>query len=415
MSSPVRIQPIARLVAMILLLAGAPLKAADYASPPIILEAQKVIPADQLKGSNFRVDAKVRNDGMINVYSLETDSGTLKVESSAELQIRVAELHALVVMEELDRTEVFKDAVVGGVKATGQGIKALATDPVDTTKEMAKGTGQFLSNIGQALVGNDPHQDNALKVALGYDVAKRQFAYEFGINPYTEFEPVVDRLGEISRAAVAGGLTPKLALSSADLTLATVAQVSGTMRGMQLLVRDNPPNKLREINHDKLRAMGLSEELTDAFLDNYNYDPYEETLLIGELESLKSTGLDVFIARADLATEKSTALYYRLMAQMIGGYQRNVGPVEAILETGRVLHVKRKDGSLVVLAPLDYVFWTENLAAMVDQFEQSLAADAFAGSKELWVTGQIGDDAREQFEKRGWKLQEKASLALSKP
>ena len=35
------------------------------------------------------------------------------------------------------------------------------------------------------------------------------------------------------------------------------------MRGMPKLVRDNPPNKLREISYGKLRAMGLTEKLGD--------------------------------------------------------------------------------------------------------------------------------------------------------
>jgi hypothetical protein len=389
---------------MIIFLSGTHLYAADYATPPIILKSQNILPPDQLKGRNFHVDTKVRNDGLVNFYRLDTDYGGLSAESTAELQIRVEELNALVVMEELDRKEVFKESVVKGVKATGEGIKELVTDPIDTTKDVIHGAGQFLSNIGQAFVSDDPNQDNALKVAVGYDVAKRQFAYEFGINPYSDYEPVMDRLGEIARAAVAGGIAPKVALAAVDHTLATVARGSATMRGMQKLVRDNPPNKLREINYGKLRSMGLSEELADAFLNNYSYDPYEKTLLIGELETMDLTGRDAFISRAALATEKSTALYYRSMAQMMGQYYHNVVPAKAILNTGGVLNLQHKDGGRVVLAPVDYIFWTEKLEAKINSFEQGLSVDSFSGSKELRVTGQIDKDALGHFKRRGWNV-----------
>jgi hypothetical protein len=403
-----------RLLTLIPLLSSAALYAADHAKPPIFLEAGNVLPAEQLKGSNYQVDAKVRNDGLINSYKLDTDYGALDVESTAELQVRIEELNALVIMGKLERKEVFKESAVKGVKAVGEGVTELVTDPVDTSKEIVKGAGQFLSNIGHAFVSDDPDQDNALKVALGYDAAKRQFAYEFGINPYSEYEPAMDRLGEIARAAVAGGIAPKAALAAVDHTAATIARVSGTMRGMQKLVRDNPPNKLRDINRDKLRAMGLSEELSDAFLDNYNYDPYEETLVVGELETMDVAGRDAFISRANLATEKSTALYYRSMAQMMAGYNSHVEAVKAIRVTSGVLNLERKDGSRIVLAPVDYVFWTEELEGRLNGYEQALAADAFSGKKELWLTGQIAKQARLEFEQRRWKVREKANPVLLK-
>ena len=46
-----------------------------------------------------------------------------------------------------------------------------------------KGTGQFLSNLGDSIFSGDPDQDNVVKTVLGYDAAKRQFAFEFGIDP----------------------------------------------------------------------------------------------------------------------------------------------------------------------------------------------------------------------------------------
>ena len=83
---------------------------------------------------------------------------------------------------------------------------------MDTSKEIATGAGHFLSNVGHGIFSDDPDQDNALKVVLGYDAKKRKFAYEFGIDPYSDYEPVMDRLGEIARSDVAGGLVPRVAM-----------------------------------------------------------------------------------------------------------------------------------------------------------------------------------------------------------
>lgn len=188
-------------IACILFLIAAPVLGADEAKQVHFLDADKVLAAEQLKGENYQVDQTVRNDGLLNYYIINTDYGRTSTQSTAELKTRIAELNALVAMEKIKKTEVFKDSLVKGVKGVGGGVVKLVKSPIETSKEIAKGTGQFFSNIGQAFVSDDPDQDNAMKVAIGYDVAKRQFAYEFGINPYTSYEPVTDRLGEIAQAA----------------------------------------------------------------------------------------------------------------------------------------------------------------------------------------------------------------------
>jgi len=406
-----------RILTTLLLVAiiHAPALATDYAPRPVLLEATDELSAELRKGENFSVDAKIRNDGLINFYMLDTDYGRLSVEGTAELKERGSELNALVLMEKMERSKVFKDALVGGVKATGEGVVELVTSPIDTTKEIIEGTGQFLSNIGEAFVSDDPNQDNALKVALGYDTAKRQFAFEFGINPYSDYEPVIDRLGEIARAAVAGGLTPKAALAAIDHDLATIAQISGTARGMQKLVRDNPPNKLREINLEKLKKMGIAENLAEAFLDNYSYNPQEKTLLVGELATMDGVaGRDLFLARADLATEKSTARYYRSMAQLIGRYHRNVREIKAILDTGGVINLRDAEDRRVVLAPVDHVFWTERLDRKEQAFRAAAGGDAGQARLELWLSGAIDPAARAQLETRGWTVTDRADRLLLK-
>lgn len=387
----------------------APAFGTDYAKQLSFLDAGKVLTGSQLKGENYRVDDTVRNDGLLNYYIVSTDYGQTSAQSTTQLQERIVELNALVAMEKIERTEVFKDALVKGVKGVGEGVVELVKSPIETSKEIAQGTGQFFSNIGAAFVSDDPDQDNALKVAVGYDVAKRQFAYEFGINPYTDYGPVTDRLGEIAQAATAGGITPKAAFAAIG-GVAVVANISGTMRGMQLLVRDNPPNKLREINASKLRDMDVSDVLIDSFLDNYVYDPYEETLLVGELESMKVPGAELLIAKANLAKQKPQALLYRSMAQMMGEYHRNVTPVKAVSGTAGVLNLERNDGARVVLMPLDYVFWTKNVAAKVEAFDKATPDS----SKEFWVTGRVDSTARAEFEKRGWTVVEEAKTRLLK-
>jgi len=388
----------------------------EYTTTPIVLQAKDVLPVALLAGKNFKVDDTVQNDGLINVYQLTTDYGPTAAEGTAELQNRVAELMALATMEEMDRSEVFTESLVKGAKGTVQGAAALVTSPIETSKNVVKGAGQFFSNIGRAVVSSDPHQDNALKVALGYDAAKRAFAYEFGIDPYSSYEPAMDRLGEIARSAVAGGLTTKVAMASVDSTAVTVLRFTGTANSMRQLVRDNPPGKLREINKEKLLAMGVGEPLSEAFLGNYSYTPQEATLLVGELESMEgASGRDEFLAAANLAATPSVARFYRLTAQMMGGYHRNVAPIARIVKLDGRPMAQRKDGTLVLLAPIDRVFWTKDVAAKVVAFDRAIGESLPAGTnKEIWLTGDVDGTARSQLEAKGWKITGKADAVLAK-
>ena len=385
--------------------------AQEYHRAPFILKANDVLSQKVIKGDNYAVADKVVNDGYINTYKLNTDYGILTAEGTAELMIRIHELEALRAMEAMRRGGVFGDAVVVGVKAPFKGAIALVTAPIDTTKNIVKGTGQYLSNVGRSIARRDPAQDNVFKTALGYDVAKRQFAFGFGVNPYSSSDPVLARLGQISRSAVAGGIAVKAAMATVDHSFFAGMRVAGTAKGMKEMVRDNPPGKLRKINKKKLEMMGMDSSLAEAFQDNYIYDPQEKTLLIAELETMEGVkGRGLFIARANLAPEKSVALYFRLTAQMMAAYNANVKPVKAIRYIRGILHLVIEEGTVVLLAPVDYVFWTKGFADKLNEFE----AATNAAHRELWVTGKFDKMARNQLEATGWKITENANSTLMK-
>lgn len=386
----------------------------SFKQTPIKLKASEVLPDWLINGSNFQVNQEVLNDGLVNIYSITSDYGNLEAEGTADLRMLVAELHAMELMQEMERKEIFGDALKAGVKAPFKGVAALITEPVETGKSAAKGVGQLFSNIGRSIVSDDPDQDNTASVIVGYDVAKRQFAHELNINPYTDNKIVRKELGKISRAAVAGGLTPRAAMAAIDSKAVTAARVTGTTKAMKELVRDNPPGKLDKINRKKLEEMGVADSLAEAFIDNYNYDPFEETLLVGELEALKVVGRDNFIRIAERAQEASVARYYRLMAQMMGAYHEKIKKIKRIQNIKSVLYFSREDRGVVVLAPVDYVFWTPKLQKRLNDFENELKKLVKDPAKEIWITGKFDNDARKQFKDYGWSVIDNAEENLAK-
>jgi hypothetical protein len=125
-------------------------------------------------------------------------------------------------------------------------------------------------------------------------------------------------------------------------------------------------------------------------------------------------GRDVFISKANLSTEETTALSYRIRAQMMAGYHANVAPAERILNIDGVLVLQKKDGALILPAPADFIFWTKILEDRVKAFESRINKKMGVSAKELWITGRIDQTALEKFKARNWRVTENANKILFK-
>jgi hypothetical protein len=191
---------------------ASPVLSQDFQRMPIVLHAPNVLPRELLTGPNYKVKDVVISDGLINIYELDTLYGPLKVESTALLLKRINELKAINRIDQLKGTEVygnaFKQAAAGPLK-TAEG---LVTDPVGTVSGVATGIGHFFSNIERSVTTKDPYQPSAANALLGQAAYKRQFAHEFGVDPYSSYAPLQKALDDLSWTATAGGLTVKPAM-----------------------------------------------------------------------------------------------------------------------------------------------------------------------------------------------------------
>jgi len=294
---------------------------------------------------------------------MKTDYGVITPSSTDELRARIQEVKATRALEKLERSDEFKDAVKGAVTGMVEGGKALVTSPIDTTKSAVKGIGRWLGNVGRSITSDDPHQDNVLKTALGYDAAKRADAIEMGVDPYTDFEPFQDRLGEVARAATAGGLVTSVAIDvGTEGTLAGTVTTVTSLASMKDILKDNPPATLAKINKEKLQAMGIKAYQADALLKNYNYTPAEMTLIVEALKRMGDIeGREIFVAFATAAPDRQIARFMQHYAEMLADYITTVETGSLVDISGETWFVSGA-GSLVGVFPLDYLAWTEEAA-----------------------------------------------------
>lgn len=381
---------------------------------PIILEASQFLPADIMEGSNYSIEKSVTNDGFINTYTINTPNGRINVETTPLLRARINELQAMEDMQAMKGTDIFTESLKKGAKAPINTVKGLVTEPVDTVSNVASGIGRWFSDVGRSIYSDDPYQDNVLKTAFGYSAVKRKYAYQFDIDPYTSYEPVQKEITSVSKAAFAGGIVPKAAFSAINKTAGTVLSVTATADSMKKMVRDNSPAELADINEEKLQDMDVPQHLIKSFLGNRHFNPYETTLLVGELESMVNVAdREKFISDVITADSDLVASFLRLEAQMMASYHHKISPGLRIVDVdGKISFLQIKDKTMVAFLPLDYVASTINFWEKESLLSRSLDKIGPASGKQMWITGAVTPDARKGLEMRGWKVMDNAAKKL---
>lgn len=391
-------------------------QAQGFESPPSFAAAD-VLPPEVLKSPHYTVQQTVENDGVLNRYRVETPQGLLTVDSTDRLMIRLQEVEALQRMEEVKGSEVFKEAFKASLKAPVELAEGLVTAPVETVGQVGKGVGTFFSSVGHSLFGGaSEEEESAVETAVGYDVIKRQFAYQFGVDPYTHNELVQERLTELSRAAFLGGLPTKVALAAIPGTATTVLRATSFSEGMRKLLLEKSPAELKEINAAKLKDMQVEDSVAGLFLEHPHYSPSKKTYIVAALERMKGVaGRGEFIRQAALAPDEPMAFFLQQQAQAMAAYHLNVAPVAVVIGFHNRAFMQRADGTLVGVFPVDHIvlrkITAQNASGIGREIDQSLGKVP----RELWLTGTASPLFRETLQAEGWQITEKAKDRLTLP
>ena len=380
------------------------------------LQASKFLPAELRSGANFRVDEKITNDGYLNTYHINSKVGTFTAVSTAMLRKRIGEVNALVVMEKVKGTTEFTNSLKkAGSDALGS-AKNLVTHPVDSLSGAASGLGAAFRRASDSLTGpkRSDSEESRVKDLIGFARTKRDYAYQFGVDVYSDNKVLQDRLDEITWAGYGGSMTLSAALAAVPGGAGVVVSVVTTNRLLNDLFRTTPPVDLRRMNGEKLKAMGVNAEIADAYLNNGSFSPREQTLLVYALDEMKGVeNRAAFILFAMATPNRNIAFFRERTAEMYAGYHKAVSPVSSFVSLGELAAGRIGSGALVFCAPLDYLVWTEPMAKFITAANK-IIDEAGPKEKQLWVTGSLSAEARKEMESRGWKVQENSETRLFK-
>lgn len=392
----------------------------EFESEPI-LQASAILPPSIVRSEYHEVDERVESDGRMHSFRITSVAGDFDVSSTAMLRIRVAEIAATVRMREIEQTETFQEALAQGGRNVFRGVANLVRHPVESLKGAAAGAQRLYDRVEESFRSQPSDaEDSTYKNFIGFSTAKRRYAAEFGVDPYSSNPALQEVLDALAWAGYTGGILPGVAaalvpsvapgLMPANMSVAL--SVTGGTRMLNDLLASTPPADLRRINRDALLNMGVDTDFAEAFINNPRLSPRHQTLFVGALDEMAGVGhRGLLVQSAATAASEPDAFRHQRLAQMLAGYHLNVRPAVAVVALADAFALRDRDGVVVLAMPSDYLVWTRENAAWFDALERSFDDRGFRSGKLLWLSGGLSDLARASLAIRGWEVRANVDTA----
>src|SRR5215471_11702834 len=268
------------------------------------IPAAKLAPAGLLKGPNHDVAEPVPVERFMGVFELHSPHGKCRMSGVDMLGVRVRELRAIDELKKVQSSSVVTDALAESASATAKTVGSLVTDPGTTVENIAVGAGTVLGRIGYSIKsGAQNIGDKVAKPAeekkatapggseppsftgdpFGYNKARREWAKQLEIDPYTTNPVLRPLLDNAASATFAGNFAVSATVGMVAAPLQYASDFESTVRDA---VWNQPPLDLQKANEEKLRQMGVPADAVRAFLRNRWYTPTLQTALVAALENL---------------------------------------------------------------------------------------------------------------------------------
>lgn len=387
-------------------------RAESFEQPPSFSPVQ--ILGNAASGTNYAIADPVASDGYLRNYTLRTPVGVFKVNGDQMLFMRFKELAALDALNKTAGSERFAKAVLKAGLSPLEFAGNLITKPISTVENTVTGVGQFFDGIGSGVRNAGKSQDSTFASVTGAAKEKRQLAYQYGVDPYTDFKPLAERLDSLARASALGGLAVKGAFIAVPGAAGAVVSNVSTANSLNEAVRDNSAAQLLDVNRKGLVRIGIKKESVEKLLSNRNYTPVDVVAMVAALTQLRKLGgLDIVVARAATARSRDIAYLTRRRVELIAGYQEKNGTLAsfvAVQGSPFPLCLTRENG-IVGIFPFDAVSWTEPTSQVFAAMTTAAAEQGAAGSKLFAITGTATPLAKKNLAKLGWKLRENIAMA----
>ena len=392
----------------------------DFEAAPVLAGAL-LAPAPLLKGPLHTVAEPVSLQGFLGRFVIESKFGNFTVAGVNMLAVRVNELQAIEALQEVQKSRAFQDSLVRAASAPVQLVQSAVTNPLGTVENVGQGLGSVLGRVGflarssaqsvvdstgsasPAIAGLPPAPaGEAMPSAFtgdpfGYNKARRDWARQLNIDPYTSNPVLRPLLDNASAASFAGSFAINTAISAVSMGANLVVGFDTDVRDA---VWNQPAVDLARQNESRLLAMGVSGRTTRDLLRNRWFTPSLQTALVIALTKLGNvSGVESVIQVASQVQGETRVRFLVESVRMLGKFQEKEARLVKLRMSEMVPIGIEADGTLVVAAAVDFVYWDKTAA----EFAQR---KALKGKRRvLLIAGIASDRAKQEFESAGWKFE----------
>jgi len=383
--------------------------AADYetqTNKPV----SQAIPPQLAAGQDFKVNDPVVADGYMYKFTVTSPYGPFNVTGTGALRKLEKEVVAIGELRKVTRSDAFLKSLKDQAGKPLVFVKDTVTNPVDTLTGIPKGVGRLFGNISESVTSKrNPAQESRTKEVLLVGSFKRDYAAKVGVDPYSSNQALQDELDKIANASAFGSWTASAAMLPIGGAASGVITGTSLSKSFNNILATEPPTRIRIINEEKLKQMGIPDELAKRYLDQPVYTPTQNLLLVDSLARLgTATGRDAYLTASLVAADEVEANFFVNMAQILRGYHETQGPITGLTMVGALTVAQTKSGAAVIPLALDYGVWTANADRVSQNMKATYKAAGFNGNFELWVTGSLSPKGKQELEGRGFRVVEQA-------
>jgi len=388
--------------------AAAPAQSVEQ--PPSFNAAQ--IPGIKRVGENYTIRNPVKSDGILRIYVLATPYSDITVQGDEMLRMRINELTALAALEKVSNSESFGKALAEAGLSPLKFAGGLIINPVGTVQNTMAGVGNFFGRMSSDMNNMGKTPDDAMSSLLGVTDQRRLLAATYGVDPYTDLQPLAEKLQTLSQAAATGGLVVTGALMAvpggAGIIVSNLSTANKLIDlGLEEVARKYTASQILDINRGLLKKMDVDDELSNKLLSNTNYTPLDMAAMVAALDSMSAVqDRDVFVARAAAADGRAIAYVLRRTAELMADDYRKHGGYVRFVSLAAFPYVVTRDGRVTALLPIDALSWTRDTAIGFTQVSNERKRVAPKARGELRITGMATAMAKQRLKAQGWTVLE---------
>jgi len=412
-----------------------------------LLSATRLLGRQSLATSYYAIDPSVRNDGYMNHYEISSPFGNSRPIGREMLLIAIDELRALKQIDMVSTSEILyetvsdqtlglltapvraliyagkviihPDRLLNTASEVPGGLERIGT----TVKNKVGGGSESVSAVvreAEEEVGGESFIDTSIRAAsrtgerfLGYRRRYANWLIRLRVDPSTRNKRLIDEVSDLAwlETSIDFGFNFVPGLPG----VAAVSTFNRYHRRAQQIAEFNDQGLLDSKMWRELTKLGIEGTERSGFFKHPYFTATNRLRILESLRLLTKLKNKAHVVKlANQAHDDSHAFFYATVAEQLLDISTKLSPVIEMDEKFMVPVAHLENGQTVLVLPVDYITWTQDVALLINDIVSRLD---LTQPLVLWTTGLISPLAQTKLAELNIELalQTHGSIGIPSP